>query len=88
MLNGDAIFDDNLKKIYHNHEKKNYGITFLGCSTKLNLGIVGKINNKIVSFDRDIDFYSIKKKKYNTFLNINILMLKSRTFYIYFKKLS
>ena len=90
MLNGDAIFDDNLKKIYDNHEKKDCGITFLGCSAKLNLGIVGKKNNKIVSFDRDIDFYSIKKKNCNNFtgyiysgisiINTKILKLNFRNF--------
>lgn len=68
LLNGDAIFDDNLNKFYSNHERKKYGITFLGCSAKLNLGIVGKIKNKIVSFERDIDFDSIKKKKFANFV--------------------
>jgi len=68
LLNGDAIFDDNLNKFYNNNEKKKCDITFLGCSAKLNLGIVGKIKNKIVSFERDIDFVSIKKKNYNSFI--------------------
>ena len=97
QLNGDAIFDDNLKKIYYKHEKKNCGITFLGCNTKLNLGIVGKIKNKIVSFDRDIDFYSIKKKNYNNFtgyiysgisiINTKILRLSFRNFNNFEKQL-
>jgi NDP-sugar pyrophosphorylase family protein len=68
LLNGDAIFDDNLNNFYNNHERKKYGVTFLGCSAKLNLGIVGKTKNKIVSFERDIDFYSVKKKNYNNYV--------------------
>lgn len=68
LLNSDAIFDDNLNKFYNNHERKKYGITFLGCSAKLNLGIVGKVKNKIVSFERDIDFNSVKKKNYSNFV--------------------
>jgi len=97
LLNGDAIFDDNLNEIYNNHEKKKYGITFLGCSTKSNLGIVGKINNKIVSFDRDIDFYSIKKKNCNNFtgyvysgisiINTKILRLNFKNFKNFEKQL-
>ena len=97
LLNGDAVFDNNLKKIYDNHVKKGCGITFLGCSAKLNLGIVGKENNKIVSFDRDIDFYSIKKKNCNNFtgyiysgisiINTKILNLNFRNFNNFEKQL-
>ena len=47
LLNGDAIFDFNLKKIFDNHIKKNFDITFIGCEAQLNYGIIGKVNNKI-----------------------------------------
>ena len=43
-------------------------MTFIGCEAKLNFGIVGKIKNKIVSFERDVDFNSIKKIKNSNFL--------------------
>ncbi len=59
ILNGDAIFEINLKKIYSKHCKKNFDITFLGCSAPLSYGVVGKKNNKIVSFEREIEFDSI-----------------------------
>ena len=29
LLNGDAIFDLNIKSIYQNHSKKNFDLTFL-----------------------------------------------------------
>jgi glucose-1-phosphate cytidylyltransferase len=96
LLNGDAIFDDNINKFYNDHEKNKYGITFLGCSTKLNLGIVGKIKNKIVSFERDIDFVSVKKKYSNSFagyvysgisiINTKILRLNFKNFTNFEKK--
>jgi len=80
LLNGDAIFDFNLKKIFDNHIKKNFDITFIGCEAQLNYGIIGKVNNKIVSFERDIDFNSIKtknKKNFIGFINSGISIIKS-----------
>ena len=81
LLNGDAIFDFNLKKIFDNHIKKNFDITFIGCEAQLNYGIIGKLNNKIVSFERDIDFNSIKtknKKNFIGFINSGISIIKSK----------
>ena len=63
LLNGDAIFDFNLKKILNDHSQKKFDITFLGCSTPLSYGIVGVKNNKIVSFERELEFDSVKSCK-------------------------
>jgi glucose-1-phosphate cytidylyltransferase len=91
LLNGDAIFDDNLNKFYKNHVKKKCGITFLGCNATLNLGIVGKIKKKIVSFERDIDFSSVKKKNFNNFTGYiysGISIMNTKVFRLDFKKFS
>ena len=80
LLNGDAIFDFNLKKMVANHDRKNFDITFVGCEAQLNFGIIGKVNNKIVSFERDIDFNSVKtknKKNFIGFINSGISIIKS-----------
>ena len=63
LMNGDAIFDFNLKQIYQNHEKKAYEMTFLGCENQLAYGTVGILNKKIISFDRNITFNSVNTKK-------------------------
>ena len=68
LLNGDAIFDFNLEKMFNNHVKEKFDITFTGCETRLNFGIVGMVNNKIVSFERDVEFNSIKKKNKKNFI--------------------
>ena len=60
LLNGDAIFDFNLKSIYQKHIGKKRDLTFIGCENQLPYGTVGIINNKIVSFDRNITFNSVK----------------------------
>ena len=68
LLNGDAIFDFNLEKMFNNHIKGKFDITFIGCDIQFDYGIVGKVNNKIVSFERDIMFNSIKTKNKKNFI--------------------
>ena len=68
LLNGDAIFDFNLRKMFTNHIRGKFDITFFGCDTQFDYGIVGKVNNKIVSFERDIMFNSIKTKNKKNFI--------------------
>ena len=80
LLNGDAIFDFNLEKIFANHVKKNFDITFTGCDTQFDYGVVGTVNNKIVSFERDIMFNSIKtknKKNFTGFVYSGISIINS-----------
>lgn len=63
LLNGDAIFDFNLKKILNIHIKKNYDITFLGCSASLSYGVVAIKKNKIAGFKREINFDKVHSNK-------------------------
>ena len=68
LLNGDAIFDFNLKKIYQKHEKKKKDLTFIGCEVQLPYGTIGLVNNRIVSFDRNLTFDSVNVKGKKNFL--------------------
>ena len=68
LLNGDAIFDFNLKKILTKHYNKDIDITFLGCAAPLTYGIVGILKKKVVSFERDLEFNSVKANKRRNFL--------------------
>ena len=67
LLNGDAIFDFNLKKIFDNHERKKKDITYIGCENQLPYGTVGILNNKIISFNRDINFNAVKTRNNKNF---------------------
>ena len=90
LINGDAIFDFNLKQIFDNHQNKKIDITFIGCEAQLNFGIVGKVNNRVVSFERDIEFNSVKTKNKKNFfgyvysgisiLNSSLLKKKFKNF--------
>ena len=89
-MNGDAIFDFNLKKIFKNHEKNSYHMTFLGCENQLAYGTVGVINKKVVNFERNITFNSVQTKKNSkltayvysgmSIMNKNILNLNFKNF--------
>ena len=63
LLNGDAIFDFDLKKVFKNHVKTDKEITFLGCENQLPFGTIGIKNNKIISFERNIIFDGVKSRK-------------------------
>ena len=68
LLNGDAIFDFNIDKIFKNHFNKNIDTTFIGCTAKLPFGVIAKKNNKIVDFIRDVEFSSVKKREDKNFI--------------------
>lgn len=67
LLNGDAIFDFNIKKIFNMHNKNKVSITFLGSEANLSYGIVGVSNGKVKSFKRESTFYSVKLKNQKNF---------------------
>ena len=88
ILNGDSIFNFNLKNIYNVHCKKKLDITFLGCSASLGYGIVGKKNNKIVSFERETEFDKVKSEKRGNFVGYifsGISIIKSNLLKTHFK---
>ena len=97
LLNGDAIFDFNLKKIYQNHNTRKNDMTFIGCENQLAYGTVGIVDNKIVSFDRNITFNSVKVRGRKNFMayvysgmsiiNIDLLKLNFKNYDNFEKKL-
>ena len=61
LLNGDAIFDFNLDKIYKNHIKyKKAFITFLGSETNLPYGTITMSKGLVTNFERDVVFMLLK----------------------------
>jgi hypothetical protein len=68
--------------------KKKFNITFIGCSAQLNFGIVRKLDNKVVGFERDVEFNSIKKKDKKNFTGYvysGISILSSKLLKVNFK---
>ncbi len=61
LLNGDAIFDLNLNKIYKDHIKsKKTFITFLGSETNLPYGTILLSKGLVKNFARDVMFNAVK----------------------------
>jgi len=68
LLNGDGVFNFNIKNTFKSHiEKKNF-ITFLGCEAQLNYGIVGVANGKVNSFERESNFNAVKSNRKKNFI--------------------
>ena len=65
ILNGDAIFDANLTEIFNNHIKKKKDLSFICCEAEADFGTIGVVNNKIVNFQRGIDFKSVNTNEIN-----------------------
>jgi len=71
LLNGDAIFDLNIKSIYNNHSKKNLDLTFLSSEITYQYGTIGTEGGKIKNFRRNLVYDSLsirgsrKYKAYN-----------------------
>ena len=68
LMNGDAIFDFNLDKIFKEHVSKKFDQTFIGCENELAFGTIGMQGNKLISFDRNIIFNSVKRRNKKKFL--------------------
>ncbi len=83
LLNGDAIFKENLKKIYQNHCKKKLGATFLCGEVTYSYGSIGIKNNKIIDFKRNLVFESLKVRndeKYKAYNYTGMSIIKTDLF--------
>lgn len=83
LLNGDAIFKEDIKKIYKNHCKKNLGVTFLCGEVTYSYGSIGVKNNKIIDFKRNLVFESLKVRydeKYKAYNFTGISIIKTELF--------
>ena len=65
ILNGDAIFDANLTEILNNHIKNKKDLSFICCEAEADFGTIGVMNNKIINFQRGIDFKSVNTNEIN-----------------------
>ena len=88
LLNGDAIFDFNLKKVFKNHVKTDREVTFLGCENRLPYGTISIINNKIINFERNIIFDGVisrKNKNLKAYVYSGMTIMKKKLLNFNFK---
>ena len=60
LLNGDAVFNFDLKSIYNKHCKENSAITFLSGEITYPFGTIGVSNEKVIDFSRNLVFDRLK----------------------------
>ena len=60
LLNGDAIFNFNVNKIYRTHEKKKKDITFISGEITYPYGTIGVRQGKVMDFNRNLVYEALK----------------------------
>ncbi len=71
LLNGDAIFDFNLKKFFKDHEKGNYGSTFITGESTYQYGTIGTRSGKVIDFKRSIIYDSVNIRNSKNYIAYN-----------------
>ena len=78
-------------KVNLTHESNKFDVTFIGCSERFKYGIVAKEKNRIIGFERDVEFNSINKKNNQNLIGhaySGISILNSELLKINFKNFS
>ena len=71
LLNGDAIFNFNLKSIFESHCKNKSAITFLSGEVTYPYGSIGLKNNKVTDFTRNLVFDKLSIKGNSRYIAYN-----------------
>lgn len=71
LLNGDAIFDFNINKIFLNHQKKKNDFTLISSEITYPYGTIGVKNNRVVDFKRNLVYEAVKVRNKNNYIAYN-----------------
>ncbi len=71
LLNGDAIFDFNINKIFLNHQNKNNDFTLISSEITYPYGTIGVKNNRVVDFRRNLVYEAVKVRNKNNYIAYN-----------------
>lgn len=71
LLNGDAIFNFNIKKIFLDHEKKNIDLTFVSSEITYPYGTIGIKNNKVIDFKRNLVYEALHSRNQKNYIAYN-----------------
>ena len=71
ILNGDAIFNFNIKSIFNKHEKNKIDATFLSAESKYQFGTVCIKKGKLIDFKRNITFESVNIRNNKSMIAFN-----------------
>ena len=71
ILNGDAIFKFNIKKIFDDHLKNNFDNTFISNEYIYPYGTIGFNDGKVIDFNRNLKYDSLKIRKSKKYIAFN-----------------
>ena len=83
IVNGDAIFETNLNKIFKNHVHKKKDVSFICCEAEADFGTVGVVKNKVVNFERSLNFKSVNTniKNFKAYVYSGMSIFNKKIFY-------
>ena len=71
LLNGDAIFNFNVDKIFQRHKKRKRDITFISGETIYPYGTIGTKKGKVIDFKRNLNYEALKVRNKNSYTAFN-----------------
>ena len=83
LLNGDAIFNFDIDKIFKKHQQRKKDITFISGEITYPYGTIGTRKGKVIDFNRNLNYEALKvrnKNSYTAFNYTGMSIIKTRTF--------
>jgi len=83
LLNGDAIFNFNIDKIFKKHQQRKKDITFISGEITYPYGTIGTKKGKVIDFNRNLNYEALKvrnKDSYTAFNYTGMSIIKTETF--------
>ncbi len=71
LLNGDAVFDCKIDKIFKNHELKNNDFTLISSEITYPYGTIGVRNNRVVDFKRNLVYEAVRVRNKKDYVAYN-----------------
>ena len=71
LLNGDAIFNFDIDKIFKKHQQRKKDITFISGEITYPYGTIGTRRGKVVDFNRNLNYEALKVRNRNSYTAFN-----------------
>ena len=82
LLNGDAIFNFNIDKIFKKHQQRKKDITFISGENIYPYGTIGIRKGKVIDFNRNLNYEALKvrnRNSYTAFSYTGMSIIKTET---------
>ena len=82
LLNGDAIFNFDIDKIFKKHQQRKKDITFIAAENTYPYGTIGTRKGKVIDFNRNLNYEALKvrnRNSYTAFSYTGMSIIKTET---------